>query len=114
LKLSVSDPYVGRFPKASSSKVLAAGNSVHVSVSNVSTFAEMVKESEVKSNVGHSVVVTQTVQGGAPTVQRNPPGNGLEAVSQVCRNLGIPLKGGQVATTLTPAANNPCAKKKQR
>jgi len=71
-------------------------------------------ESKVKSNVGHSVVVTQTVQGGAPVVQKNSHGNGLEAVSQVCRNLGVPLKGGQVATTLTLAANNPGAKKKQR
>jgi len=46
--------------------------------------------------------------------QKNSHGTGLEAVSQVCRNLGGPSKGGQVATTLAPAANNPGTKKKQR
>ena len=114
LKLFVSEPYVGGFPEASSPKAPAAGNSVNVTVTNVATFAEKVMESGTSTNVGHSVTVTQTVQGGAPAAQRDSPGTDLEAVSQVCRNLGGPPKGGQVATTLAPAANNPGTKKKQR
>ena len=46
--------------------------------------------------------------------QKNSHGTDLEAVSEVCRNLGGPPKGGQAATTLASSANNPGAKKKQR
>ena len=46
--------------------------------------------------------------------QKDSHGTGLEAASQMCRNLGGPPKGGQAATTLAPAAKNPGAKKKQR
>jgi len=46
--------------------------------------------------------------------QKDSHGTGLEAASQMCRNLGGPPKGGQAATTVAPAAKNPGAKKKQR
>ena len=39
--------------------------------------------------------------------QKDSHGTGLEAASQMCRNLGGPPKGGQAATTLAPAEKKP-------
>ena len=113
IKLSVSDPYVGGFPEASNSKTPTTGP-VNISVTNSATFAEMVTGSGTRAHVDQAVTVTQTAQGGVPAAKGDSHGAGLETASQMCRNLGGQPKGGQVATTLAPAANNPGAKKKQR
>ena len=94
--------------------LLVGTYSGNVTVTNSATFAEMVTGSGTSAHVDQAVTVTQTAQGGAPVTRGDSHGTGLETASQVCRNLGVPPKGGQVATTLTPAANNPGAKKKQR
>ena len=113
LKLSVSEPYVGGFGEASTSSAPTAGP-VNISVTNSATFAEMVTRSGTRAHVDQAVTVTQTAQGGAPAARGDSHRTGLEAASQGCRNLGGPPQGGQAATTLAPAANNPGTKKKQR
>jgi len=113
IKLSVSEPYLGGFGEASTSKAPTTGP-VNISVTNSATFAEMVTGSGARARVDQAVTVTQTAQSGAPAARGDSHGTGLEDASQMCRNLGGPPKGGQAATTLAPAANNPGAKKKQR
>ena len=106
-------PYVGGFG-GSFCTPPTTGSPVNITVTNSATFAEMVTGSGTSTHVDQAVTVTQTAQGGAPATRGDSHGTGLETASQVCRNLGVPPKGGQVATTLAPAANNPGTKKKQR
>jgi len=114
LNVRFSDPYTGGFPEGTFPKTSAAEGQVNVTVTNSATFAEKVMGSGVSTHADNAVTITQTTQGGAPAAQRGFSGACSEAPSQMERNLGGPSKGGQAATTLAPAANNPGAKKKQR